>query len=186
MVTVNPPGAGTVKGIKNGQVLQVNNGYNVTAAPANKAWIFSQWTDGSGDVLSSNATFEYFDDNGTWTNSSPPTLVGNFVPNPFTNAGLAGTYTGLFYDTNNGAEPSDAGYITVTVAETGSFSGKLYLATAASPFALSGQLAEAADGSNAVAELQVKVSKSEYLALNLSIATVPASSRTWRILAPEQ
>jgi hypothetical protein len=173
VVTVIPAGAGTVKGIKNGQVLQVNNGYVVAATPANKNWIFSEWTDGSGDALSSNASFEYFDENGTWTNSSSPTLVAKFVPNPFTNAGLVGTYTGLFYDAANGLQLSDAGYITVTVTEAGDFSGKLYLATTASPFSFSGQLSEATGGSSAVAELQVKVSKSEYLALHLSIATDP-------------
>jgi hypothetical protein len=173
VVTVNPPGAGIVKGVKNGQVLQVNNGYAVTATSTNKNLIFWEWTDGSGDVLSSNASFEYFDEIGTLTNSAFPTLIANFVPSPFTNADLVGTYTGLFYDTSNGVAVSDAGYITVTVTEAGNFSGKLYLATTTSPFALSGQLAAAADGSNATAELRFKVSKSEYLEVKLLVATDP-------------
>jgi hypothetical protein len=173
VVKVNPKGAGTVKGIKNGQVLQVNFGYPVSATSTNKDWIFSEWTDGAGNVLSSNASFEYFDENGTLTNSSSPTLIANFVPSPFTNTDLVGTYTGLFYDTNNGVELSDAGYITVTLTEGGNFSGKLYLANTVLPFALSGQLALTADGSNAMAELNFKVAKSEYLNVKLLLATDP-------------
>jgi hypothetical protein len=165
VVTVNPNGAGTVKGIKNGQGLQVGVGYAVTATPAASAWIFSDWTDASGDVLSSNANFEYLDTDGT--------LTANFVPNPFTNADLVGTYTGLFYDATNGVDPSDAGYITVTVTGAGGFSGKLYLAASASPFTLSGQFSVAPDGSLATADLPVKVSKSEYLDVNLQLATDP-------------
>jgi hypothetical protein len=176
VITVNPTGAGAVKGIKNGQVLQVNNGYVVTATPANKNWIFSEWTDGSGDVLSSNATFEYFDLNGTWTNSSPPTLVANFVANPFNASGMAGTYTGLFdgglyYYYDLATDPRDSGYITVTVTEAGNYSGKLYVAASATPCTLSGQFSVTPDGSMAMAESVVKVGKSELLDVNLMVGT---------------
>ena len=165
VVMVEPRGAGTVKGIENGQGLQFGVGYAVTATPAAKAWIFSDWTDASGDVLSSNAKFEYLDTDGT--------LTANFVGNPFTNADLAGTYTGLFYDTTNGVDPGDAGYITVTVTGGGGSSGKLYLAASTAPFTLSGQFSVAPDRSIATADLPVKVGKSEYLEVNLQVATDP-------------
>jgi hypothetical protein len=164
-VTVNPPSAGTVKGIENGEMLQVGSGYSVTATPASKSWIFSQWTDDHGDVLSSNATFEYIDTDGA--------LIANFKTNFFYNTVLAGTYTGLFYDTNKGVQLDDAGYITVTVTPTGGYSGKLSVATTASPFSFSGQLAEASDELAAGANFSVKVSTSEYLNVALQVATDP-------------
>jgi len=95
VVTVSPPGAGTVKGLKNGQVLQVGSSYTVTATPIDRDWIFASWTDASGDVLSSNATFVYTDTstNTLDTSSNTPstfetdgTLIANFVPNPFPNS----------------------------------------------------------------------------------------------------
>lgn len=164
--TVNPPGAGTIKPNKNGQSLQVGIGISVTAMPASKNWIFSQWTDDVGDILSSNATFEYYDTN----NGS---LIANFETNYFQTAGLAGTYTGLFFDTNNGAQLDDAGYITLTVTPTGGHSGKLYLASAASPFSFSGQLSEATDDSVARANFTIMVNKSLYLNVSLLVATDP-------------
>jgi hypothetical protein len=170
VVAVNPTIAGKVTGIHNGEVLQIGFGYSVTASSTNKDWIFSDWTDVSGDILSSNVTFEYVDTDGT--------LTANFVPNPFYNANpagasdLAGAYTGLFYDTNNRVELTDAGYISVTVTDTGGFSGKLYLASTGSSFSLSGQLAVASNGLIATADLgPIKVNASEYLSVNLQVAT---------------
>ena len=87
VLTVTPPNAGTIKGIKNGQTLQQGSSYSVTAVPASTAWLFSQWADDLGNVLSSNATFEYFDTDGV--------LTATFEANPFNATGLAGTYTGL-------------------------------------------------------------------------------------------
>ncbi len=164
-VTVSPTGSGTVTGVKTGQVLQVGSGYAVKAAPASKAWIFSEWTDDLGDVLSSNANFEYIDTDGA--------LTAVFETNYFNNTSLAGTYTGLFYDTENGVQLEDAGYITVTVTPTGGYSGKLSLATTASAFSFSGQLAESADNTSAGANFTIKVSKTEYLNVGLQIATDP-------------
>jgi hypothetical protein len=164
-VNVNPTTAGTVTGVKTGQLLQVGSGYTVKAAPASKSWIFSEWTDDLGGVLSSNATFEYIDTDGV--------LTANFETNYFYGTPLAGTYTGLFYDTVNGVQVADAGYITVTVTPTGGYSGKLSLATTASPFSFSGQLAESTDNSTAGANLTIKVSKTEYLNVGLQIATDP-------------
>jgi hypothetical protein len=165
VVTVTPTTAGAVSGVRPGQVLQVGSGYTVKATPASKSWIFSEWTDDLGDVLSSNATFEYFDTDGA--------LTANFETNFFYNTSLAYTYTGLFYDTVNGVQVEDAGYLTVTVTPTGGYSGKLSLATTASPFSFSGQLAESTDDTTAGANFTIKVSKTEYLNVGLQIATDP-------------
>jgi hypothetical protein len=155
VVTVNPPGAGSVIGIKNGQELQIGNGYRVTAVSTNKDWVFSYWGNiPGGSPLPSGATFDYFDTDGI--------LTANFVPRSFDNGVLAGTYAGLFYDTN-GVQLDDAGYISITVKDTGVFSGKLYLATTAAPFSLSGQFAQAPGGGNPFAEFQIRAGKSEYL-----------------------
>jgi hypothetical protein len=173
VVTVNPSGAGKVTSVKNGQILQIGNTYLAAATPSSKNWIISDWVDGSGDILSSNAAFAYVDTDGV--------LTANFVPNPFTNAALAGTYTGLFYDTNLGVELDDAGYITLTVTETGAFSGKLFLADNASPLAFFGQLSVTSDGGMAVAQALLQRSvktagqetSTEYWQLSLEIATDP-------------
>jgi hypothetical protein len=162
-VSVNPPGAGTVKGITNGQTLQVGSGHNVTATPANKTWIFSQWTDGAGDVLSSSQTYDYIDTNGT--------LTANFVNNPFTNATLAGSYAGLFFDAS-GVEPIDAGSISLKVTGTGGYSGQIYIAPTNMLFSFSGQLAMSPDDSTAGADFTLKVSKTEYLDVNLEITNL--------------
>ena len=170
-VSVNPPNAGKITGIKNGQELFVGDGYSVTAASANKNWIFSRWTDGSGGVLSSNVTFEYFDA----TNSSSVALIAQFVPNPFSNAGLAGTYTALYFDTNDETVVRDDGYITITVTTSGAFSGKIYNADySKTTGALSGQLSEAPDGSFATATPPlVLFGRHDYLQVNLRISTDP-------------
>lgn len=173
LVTVSPTGAGTVKGIKSGQVLQVGEGHTVTATPSSKKWIFSEWTDGNGDILSSNASFEYFDENGGVTN----TLTANFVLNPFTSPEFGGNYTALYYDTNDETVVRDDGYITIEVTETGAFSGKIYNADySKTTGTLSGQLSEAPDGSSATATPRlVLFGKHDYLQVNLQIATDPAA-----------
>jgi hypothetical protein len=103
IVAVIPTNAGKVNGVKNYQILQVGKSYPVSGTPANKDWIISDWTDGAGDVLSTNATFEYVDTDGT--------LTAHFVPNPFTNADLTGTYRALYYDTNDESVVRDDGYM---------------------------------------------------------------------------
>jgi hypothetical protein len=163
MVSVSPQGAGTVKGLKAGQPLQVGTSYPLAAAPANSEWLFSSWTDGSGAVLSSSVSFNYVDTDGQ--------LTANFVPNPFYKTGLAGTYCGLFYDLTNGVASTSAGYINLSVTPAGGYSGKLYLASVPSPFALSGQLSQVAGSFYATAEATVSVSKTEVMAVNLLVAT---------------
>ena len=140
-VSVNPANAGTIKGLKNGQVLQVGSGYAVSATPATKAWTFSGWTDGEGRLLSTNASFEYFDEDGTLTNSSPPTLVANFAANPFIlNEGV---FSGLFFDTND-VEEASSGFFTLTLAPNGAFTGKTM--TSGGAYSLPGTATFGADG----------------------------------------
>ena len=159
-LAVSPAGAGTIQGLRTGQILQKGSAYAVSANPANRNWIFSRWTDGTGKVLSTNPSFAYVDTDGS--------LTANFAPNPFNNTVLAGNYTGLFYDSVNGVDPRDAGYLALTVTPSGAFSGKITLA-AASP-GLAGQLVVLPDGSAAVASLPVKVSNTAFLTVNLQVA----------------
>jgi len=164
VVAVIPASSGTVKGIKNNQVLNQGFSYSVTATPANASWIFSKWTNGSGTVLSTAPMYNYVDTDGT--------LTAVFAPNPFYSTGLAGTYEALFFDGSPAkVGPTNSGYITVTVTAGGNYSGKLYLGESASPFPLSGQLAVA--GANATGDSKVKVSKTEELDVQLQVAINP-------------
>jgi len=161
VVAVYPAGAGTVKGIKKNEALNENFTYPVTATPASPAWIFSKWTNASGAVLSSAPVYNYVD-------TTNGTLAALFVPNPFYDTGLAGTYEGLFFDTSAKVGPTNSGYVTVTVAANGTYSGRLYLAESASPFPLYGQLA--VTGLTATADSKVWVSELEELDVQLQIA----------------
>ena len=127
VVAVNPANSGTIKGIKNHQSLQVGNGYIVSAAPANNNWIFSDWTDGAGNILSSNSSFEYFDENDPLTSSSPPTLIANFAANPFLTE--QGTFNGLYLVSNNVTEAS-SGFFTLNLTASGAFTGKIMTSAA--------------------------------------------------------
>jgi hypothetical protein len=172
VLTITPPGSGTVKGITNGQVLQKGTGYPMTAAPANKTWMFSEWNDGSFDLLSTVEDYNYIDTDGM--------LTALFVSNPFYNTFLAGTYTGLFFDPNTGPILDNSGYITLTVTETGALSGKLSFADSASPVPFSAQLSESPDGSLATATTTVKrnitahgqKTKAGYFEVNVQIMSV--------------
>ena len=114
-LSISPSAAGTVKGLNNGaNVLDVGGSYPVTAT-ASPGYIFSDWTDGSGKILSTSASFSFVD-----TNSQ---LTANFAANPFYQTGLAGTYSGLF-SVPGAIAPSNSGYITLTVTPSASYSGR--------------------------------------------------------------
>jgi len=168
LVQVLPAGTGTVKGLKNGEIVQMGNGYNVTATPANNQWIFAQWTDGSGNVLSNLPAFNYVANPGaTGTN----TLIADFTNNPFYDSSLAGTYEGLYFDTNGVVTPDDAGYITVTVTANADFTGKVYIPATGSAYSFNGQLAWPAGSTNAIADSKVKVDGLEDLDIQFGINT---------------
>jgi len=159
VVVVVPTNSGTVSGIWNNKVLDMGIGYPVAATPANPAWIFSRWTNSAG-LNVTNPSF-------TFIATNLP-LYAYFTNNPFYDTGLAGTYEALFYSATK-VEPTNSGYIILTVTPSGTYSGSLYLADKVSPFSLFGQLAVA--GANATADSIVNISGSEQLNVQLHVAT---------------
>jgi hypothetical protein len=124
-------GNGLVSPNYNGQMLEVGKSYSMLAKPA-KDNLFSGWT---GSITSGSTKL-------TFVMQSNLVLQAVFIPNPF--IPVAGSYSGLFYDTNrNGITVSNSGFITATVTRAGAFSGRLQLGAAAYPF--SGQFSLAGD-----------------------------------------
>lgn len=132
MLTLSTNGPGGItggKGVTNGAQLEIGRGYTVTAKALGTSNVFLNWTDGSGNVLSPNATFNFIMQDSL-------TLQANFGPNPF--PAIVSTYTGLFFDVDNGVSVDTAGYLSVAPTKTGSYTGTLMLGTGRYPF--SGQL----------------------------------------------
>lgn len=167
IVQVSPANAGKVTGIKSNELLTVGLRYPVKATPANKNWIFAGWTDGSGNLITDSLSFDYLDDDLTFTNGPSPVLIANFVANPF-QTGLAGTYTGLYFDTD-GATLDDSGSIAITVSKTGSFSGKLVYAQNGKSYSFSGQFASSLDGTMESAYESIKISSETNLAMSIEL-----------------
>jgi uncharacterized delta-60 repeat protein len=111
-------GCGKVTGVTNGQLLELGKSYLVSAVPFSDC-LFKTWLiDGApnaGNPLS-------------FVMKSNLTLQAQFESNPF--PALKGTYTGLFYPTNNAIRvtPTNAGSVTLTLTDKGLASGKLNLA----------------------------------------------------------
>jgi len=97
--------------------LQLGNTYSVTATPAAGS-VFSNWLGGAFAATSEFTNQPTL----TFTMSSNLVLQANFVPNPFPR--VAGTYQGLFFDTNHPAQ-ENAGFFSATVSPGGSFSASL-------------------------------------------------------------
>ncbi|MBC8002597.1 MAG: hypothetical protein H7X97_08425 [Opitutaceae bacterium] len=110
-------GQGTMAGLTNQQVLEIGRGYKVTATPR-PGNLFSNWTDGAGAVVSTTPGCSFL-------MRSNLVLTANFVANPF--VARKGTFNGLFGDTNS-IQFTNAGFISLTLADKGAFSGKLLLA----------------------------------------------------------
>ncbi|HWD19363.1 MAG TPA: hypothetical protein VHB20_08785 [Verrucomicrobiae bacterium] len=127
VLTFNAPDVGAIKGLTNGQPALVGHTYAVQAQPANTNWIFAAWTDGFIESFTPSLNYLF---RGT-------PLTASFVPNPFRT--LRGPYTALFVDDPDNPSPQDCGYITINVDVWGVYSGKLFLASRAKPFALSGR-----------------------------------------------
>jgi hypothetical protein len=86
-LTLTVTGSGTVTGATNHQVLEVGRGYHLLAVPATGS-VFSNWTgQASGNAPALGFLME-----------SNMVLQANFVPNPFWR--IAGTFNGLFFETN--------------------------------------------------------------------------------------
>ena len=132
-LTIN--GSGTVSPNLNGQLLDVGASYKITAKP-NTGNIFAGWT---GDVSSDIAAL-------TFLMRSNLVLQANFIPNPF--IPVAGTYQGLFYETN-GATHQSSGFLSAAVKSSGSFTAKIQLAGL--PYSFSGQFSATGLWSNSIA-----------------------------------
>jgi len=115
-ITIN--GQGKISpGLKATQ-LALGKSYTLTATPA-KGWVFQSWSTiglaGSVNVNSPVLPFTFL---------SNTVITANFMPNPFTL--VQGSYNGLFYE-NNAVNPGSAGAFSLTLANSGTFSGRLLM-----------------------------------------------------------
>ncbi|HZM03149.1 MAG TPA: immunoglobulin-like domain-containing protein, partial [Candidatus Saccharimonadales bacterium] len=109
----------------NHAVLDVDRDYQIQAIAGAKT-IFTNWTDETGTVLSTNSLL-------TFLMHSNLVLTANFLTNPIVAAGVAGSYNGLFYPVDDSRNPliseSTSGFIGSLVVQTNrTYSGRLYLA----------------------------------------------------------
>jgi hypothetical protein len=107
-------GTGTVSGVTNGQVLEINRGYHVTAT-AGVGFLFSNWT---GSASSPLPTLGFL-------MQSNMALQANFVPNPFLR--VSGLFNGLFYETNQ-IRHGTSGDFKLRVTSSGKYSASVRLA----------------------------------------------------------
>jgi hypothetical protein len=112
LVSSGPPGSGKTAG---GGAFKPGVTRTVRATPGT-GYIFANWTE-NGTIVSTSAAYTFSVNAGRY-------LVANFIPNPF--IPLAGTYTGLFSETN-GISQQHAGFFTVNVTSKGAFSGNLQI-----------------------------------------------------------
>jgi len=130
MLTVQTNGLGGITPVDNGKLLAIGTNYTLTAAPGH-GWIFSNWIGGTSPpytaVRSTSPSY-------TFVMQSNLVLEANFIPNPF--SAVAGTYHGLFYNTD-AVVPSSAGSFSAQVASNGSFTATLQQGNSGHP--VSGQ-----------------------------------------------
>jgi len=170
-------GQGTVTGLTNGQTIDIGRNYTLVAKPA-PGYLFKGWegqffiVTPSGDP--SEPTLIFY----ARTNTS---IKAVFVPNPF--IPTKGLYNGLFSE--NGTVHNDrAGYVTVTVTDQGTYSGKLTVDGRPVPFKGLFQT----DGSSSL-QLVRNGSNDLFLRMNLDVTnstcqitgTVSILSGTWTV-----
>jgi len=136
-LTLRATGYGSISPTYQGQSLVIGKSYTTTAKPA-AGYLFVNWTDGAGNILGTTPKL-------TFTMANGLTLWANFIPNPF--IPRAGTYAGLFADTNNFSAAS-AGAISATLTGQGSLSAQLQLA--GSTYRFSGSLSPSGAYSNSI------------------------------------
>ena len=136
-VTLQASGYGSISPTYRGQSLVIGKSYPITAKPG-PGYIFVNWTDGAGNILGTTPKLTFTMVNGL-------ILQANFIPNPFTPR--AGTYAGLFADTNNFSAAS-AGAISATLTGQGSLTAQLQLA--GSTYRFSGPLSPSGAYSNSI------------------------------------
>jgi hypothetical protein len=107
-------GQGTLSPNYNGWTLQLGKSYSMSAK-AGFNYLFSRWTDGSGNTLTTAPLLKFVVQSNT-------TFRAVFTVNPYPL--LIGPFAGLFYDTNNIAL-TNAGSFSASLTDVGGFSGKL-------------------------------------------------------------
>ena len=125
-LTLIVTGKGTVSPGYSNALLELGKSYTLTATPG-AGYLFSNWigTASAATILSSNAP------KLTFSMASNLVLRANFVTNLFLAA--KGTYNGLFYPATS-QTVSNSGYFTLTLADSGAFSGRLMLAGSTTNF----------------------------------------------------
>ena len=137
VLTVLVSGNGTVTPNLNGRKQTGSRRYTLLAT-AGAGWVFSNWTS-NGAAVAGGPTHSFLTTPGL-------VLQANFVTNPF--AAVAGTYEGLFYDTNNAAQES-SGSCNATVTSNGTFTAKLQLGSRSVAF--TGQFTPSGQSFNTIA-----------------------------------
>jgi len=149
-ISVNGEGA-ISPAIKPSQIV-LGSTHTLTAT-ADKGWVFENWsTIGLGSSVNTNSRTLQF------TFLSNTVITANFRPNPFTP--VQGSYNGLFFEPG-AVHPGSSGAISLTVAPSGSFSGRLLMGS--STYNFSSQFPGAG-----VAQVQAK-SGAQPLMVNLQL-----------------
>lgn len=128
-LTVRIAGTGLVKSstlpnITHNQTISllVGRPYALTAfvSPGSTNFVFTNWMGGTN-----LATLSHVSTSAVYSFQMESNLIleANFIPNPF--IPVAGTYNGLFSDTNNGTAHHSAGFVTVKVTGKAAYSSKL-------------------------------------------------------------
>jgi hypothetical protein len=113
-LTVEISGEGSTT-LTNQQRLELGKSYSITATPA-PSWLFREWL---GNTLNSaNKTVSF-------TMETNLFLQANFVPNPF--IPIKGIYNGLFTNIADAVHPATAGFLTLTLKDSGAYSGRISL-----------------------------------------------------------
>jgi hypothetical protein len=161
--------------VKSGTLVQANNGTTVsTALKVGRQYKFDAYVDTgvSAAIFTDWVTFpdNYGTSTNKWVQKSSLTVMiqsnmvinANFMTNPF--AAVAGTYNGLFSETN-GITHETAGFVQVKVKDKSSFSGYLLFDGLKRPF--SGKFLT--DGTVAATVTRSKLPTQPDVAINLAV-----------------
>jgi len=154
-VVVQVSGGGTVVPNYNGAMLELGKSYSMTATKRS-GWLFAGWS-GSTNTTSPAIRF---------TMASNLVFTATFVTNWFPVA--KGDYQGLFYPTNADLTATNAGFLALTLFDSGAFSGRLQLQSGSWPF--SGRF-------DPLVTAQTTVARSSLPSLTLALQLDPVRSR---------
>jgi len=122
-----------------GSTLQIGKSYTMTAK-AGFNYLFSRWTDSSGNTLTTASAVKFVVQSNT-------TFRAVFTVNQYPL--LVGPFAGLFYDTNN-ISVTSSGFFSASLTDVGGFSGKLQLSSGSS-VSVSGRFTPEGVFSNSIA-----------------------------------